>query len=386
MSQRLDDPRSLPAEAYGAALAALPGVGPGRLAALLRNRTAPEAWDTLVTGDVLADPAVVEACGAKAERLAELWLEAVLRTSVNAAWDAIQSAGISVALHGTDRYPSALAADEGAPAVVFWVGDTSALDHRRVTVVGTRACTPAGAEIARELGRDLADAGVAVVSGLALGIDGAAHRGAVDAARSGGTGPVGVVARGVDVPYPRRHAGLWRDVAETGLLLSETPPGLPPDTWRFPARNRILAALAEVVVVVESHAGGGSMLTVDEALARGVEVMAVPGSVRNPAATGSNNLLADGSAPVRSAADVLDWLGLQHQVALPAAVVRRGLASSERQVLDAVEWSPTTTARIIAATSIGPVEVARCLHRLEEADLVRRGPGWWERRSPPRMR
>src|ERR1700694_4663284 len=118
------DPGSLPAEAYGAALAALPGVGPARLAALLGNRTAPEAWEAVADGDVLADPAVVEACGTKSERLAELWYEAARQTSVGAAWHAIRSAGISVALRSTDRYPSALAADEHAPAVVFWVGDT----------------------------------------------------------------------------------------------------------------------------------------------------------------------------------------------------------------------------------------------------------------------
>jgi DNA processing protein len=193
-----------------------------------------------------------------------------------------------------------------------------------------------------------------------------------------------VVASGLDLPYPRRHAGLWAEVAELGVLLSETAPGRAPDRWRFPARNRILAALGEIVVVVESHAGGGSLLTVDQALARGIEVMAVPGSVRNPAAAGPNALLADGAAPVRSAADVLDRLGLQHRHAGPAAQARRSLPAFERRVLDAVDWSPTGTGRIVALTGLGALEVARCLHRLEELGLVRRGSGWWERQVPPR--
>jgi DNA processing protein len=377
----------LPEEAYAAALAGLPAVGPGRLAALLAGRSPAAAW--ALAGDhggaAAVDPLIGRACGGgrEAERVTGLWAKAVARADVAGDWEAARAAGIGVTYQGGPGYPAVLTADPNAPAVLFWLGQLAALGGRRVSVIGTRACTSMGAEVASELGADLAAAGISVVSGLAVGIDGAAHRGAVHAAREGGGPPIGVVASGLDVPYPRRHAGLWQEVAELGVLLSETPPGRAPDRWRFPARNRILAALGEVVVVVESHAGGGSLLTVDHALARGIDVMAVPGSIRNPAAAGPNALLADGAAPVRSAADVLDRLGLSHRQAVPAARVRRNLPADERRVLDAVDWAPTATGGIIAASGLGPLDVARCLHQLEQLGLVRRGPGWWERQLPP---
>ena len=158
-----------------------------------------------------------------------------------------------------------------------------------------------------ELGSGLAAAGVTVVSGLALGIDGAAHRGALAA---DGAPVVGVVGSGLDIVYPRGNRDLWDAVADAGTLLSEAPLGAEPEGWRFPARNRLLAALADVVVVVESKRAGGSMHTVEEAIRREVTVMAVPGSVRNPAAAGTNLLLSEGCAPACSTEDVLVALGL----------------------------------------------------------------------------
>ena len=158
-----------------------------------------------------------------------------------------------------------------------------------------------------ELGSGLAAAGVTVISGLALGIDGAAHRGALAA---DGAPVVGVVGSGLDVVYPRGNRDLWEAVSAAGTLLAEAPLGAEPEGWRFPARNRLLAALADVVVVVESKRAGGSMHTVEEAIRREVTVMAVPGSVRNPAAEGTNLLLSEGCAPACSTDDVLVALEL----------------------------------------------------------------------------
>ena len=185
-----------------------------------------------------------------------------------------------------------------------------------VAVVGTRRCTPDGAAVAYQLGHDLAAAGVGVVSGLALGIDGAAHAGALagvadSADEGGGRGStVGVAASGVDVVYPRQHQALWRQVVKAGAVISETPPGMPAQAWRFPSRNRVIAGLAQMVVVVECHASGGSWHTVEAALRRGTEVGAVPGPVRSSASVGTNTLLHEGATPIRGAADVLDALGL----------------------------------------------------------------------------
>ena len=210
---------------------------------------------------------------------------------------------------GRPGYPEGLAEDPLPPPVLFGRGSWSAMASPSVAIVGTRHATVGGMEVAAALGSDLAAAGVTIVSGLAKGIDGAAHRGALSV--DGGPPPVAVVGSGLDVVYPRCNHGLWEAIAERGLLCSEGPPGTRPAAHRFPARNRILAALADVVVVVESRVRGGSLLTVSEAQQRGVPVMAVPGSVRSPASEGTNLLLVDGAPPAVDALDVLVALGLE---------------------------------------------------------------------------
>ena len=182
-----------------------------------------------------------------------------------------------------DAYPAPLRLDPEPPAVLFARGDLSVLDGRRAGVVGTRNATTAGRETARELGRALAGEGVVVVSGLAKGIDGAAHAGALAV---DGAPRSAVVGNGPDAPYPRVNASLWAEVCRRGLLLTEWPPGTAPEPFRFPLRNRILAALSEVLVVVESRERGGSLITAQAAAERSVDVMAVPGSVRSRAAAG----------------------------------------------------------------------------------------------------
>ncbi len=192
------------------------------------------------------------------------------------------------------------------PLMLFCEGDIDLLAHRpAIAVVGTRRCTSVGRSVAHQLGLDLAQQRVAVVSGLALGVDAAAHQGALD----GGGAAIGVVGTGLDVIYPKRNRSLWSEVAGAGLLISEYPAGTQPDRWHFPARNRLIAALSDGVVIVESHARGGSLLTADEAIDRGVPVMAVPGAVVNAAADGSNGLIVDGAIPVRNASDVMMSIG-----------------------------------------------------------------------------
>jgi len=204
------------------------------------------------------------------------------------------------------------------PAVLFVEGDRPTVFRTpRVAVVGTRAASVHGLADAWELGAFLGAAGVSVVSGMAIGIDGAAHHGALQAAeaaeRNGASspaGPIGVVATGLDIVYPRRHRVLYERVRRHGVLVGEQPFGVAPTRGRFPIRNRIIAALADVVVVVEATLSGGSRITAERALDYGRPVLAVPGSRRNPAAAGCNALLADGAQPLLDPSDVLIALGL----------------------------------------------------------------------------
>jgi DNA processing protein len=273
-------------------------------------------------------------------------------------------------------YPVQLRDDPEPPAVLFVRGDLAVLEGRRVGVVGTRNATQAGRDTAFELGHDLAAAGVVVVSGLAKGVDGAAHRGtlAVPAGR-----PVAVVGNGPDRPYPRVHERLWGEVCQRGVLLSEWPPGTPPEPFRFPMRNRILAALSEVLVVVESRERGGSLITARAALERSVDVMAVPGSVRNRAAAGTNQLLRDGAAPVTDAGDVLMALGLDTRRAGSVRYDPRPLPRGvEADVLAACRDDPRTLDDVVVALDLPVATAAMALARLERAGWVRDSGGWFE--------
>ncbi len=305
--------RETPPAGYAAALACLPAVGPGWLVEVLAQHSPKTAWELVRSGE-LARPARSRLSPAGPD-----WSEAARRLDVGALWAYCQQRGIAVTWPGAPGYPSALHSGPAPAGVLFSRGDLGLLERRPcVALVGTRRCTPEGRQVAYRLGYDLCGAGTIVVSGLALGIDGAAHAGALAAARDAEAkgGPsalgstVGVAASGVDVAYPRQHAALWGEVARFGAIVSETPPGAPAQAWRFPSRNRIIAGLAQMVVVVECHASGGSWHTVEAATRRGVEVGAVPGSVQSPASVGTNTLLHEGATPVRGAQDVLDALGI----------------------------------------------------------------------------
>jgi DNA processing protein len=371
------DMKHLPHAAYAAALAGLPGMGPARLRAVLGAAGPAGAWDELRRGiPTWSDPAVVAALGAQGERIVAGWHEAVRSTDVDAVWQQIVDLGVGVALHGGAGYPTALQSDVEPPAIVFHKGSPECIVGTRVAIVGTRRCTSTGAGIAFELGHDLAAAGVAVVSGLASGIDAASHRGALAAAA---TPPIGVVATGLDVVYPSNQRDLWELVAGTGVLLGEAPPGAGPERWRFPARNRIIAALADIVVVVESHRRGGALYTVDEADARGTDVMVVPGSVRSPAATGTNDLLAEGRPPVRDATDVLLALGLTARPRCQGVDPRDPPSRDDKPVLDAVGWQPASLDQILLRTRRPLHQLAVSLDRLCAAGWLRQRGGWYER-------
>jgi DNA processing protein len=246
-----------------------------------------------------------------------------------------------------------------------------------VGVIGTRHATAAGRATATELGEALAEQGVTVVSGLASGIDGAAHRGVRSSPGPGRA--LAVVGSGPDVRYPRSNAELWDWVASDGLLISEWPPGTSPDGWRFPQRNRILAALCEVLVVVESRERGGSLITARAAADRSVEVMAVPGSPRCRASAGTNQLLVDGAGPVTSVDDVMTMLGLDHrrQGELPFDP-RPTPDSLQSLVLAVCQLQPSTIEMVFAELEATLANVALAMARLERDGWLIEAGGWFE--------
>lgn len=369
--------------AFACALAGLPAMGPRRLTALLDGACPEDAWQLAVSGrpDRLRALLVLE--GPALEHLAALWRSAGAQTDPSALLARHLEAGVQVLLRHDPTYPAALREDVEPPAVLFALGDLGCIDGPRVAIVGTRRCTGAGAGVARELGRELSAAGVAVVSGLALGVDGAAHRGVLDArAAGGGANPVGVVGCGLDVVYPARHRDLWGAVTAQGVLLGEAPLGTRPASWRFPARNRIIAALADVVVVVESHAAGGSLHTVTEAEARATPVMAVPGSVRSAASAGTNQLLAEGCHPVRDATDVLVALGLTPAATRGPVDHRPRPDADSTALLEAFSWEPATFEHLAVRTGMALPVLALALEALIAHGWVAADGGWYERVAP----
>jgi DNA processing protein len=283
---------------HAAALAGLPGMTPVRLAKLLDGFPPVVAWQAVRAGTHPADPR-------------RRFTQPARSTDLGSIRASYEGSGVSVLIPESAAYPSMLVGDPGAPAVLFALGDPTVVESRpRVAIVGTRSATHYGRKVASELAGDLAAEGVVVVSGLARGIDGAAHAGALRAVSNSAAPPVAVVGTGLDVVYPASNGALWHEVATQGAVFSESALGTQPHPGVFPARNRIIAALSDVVVVVESHLRGGSLYTAEAAARRSIPVCAVPGSVRSHASQGTNALLVDGCTPVRDATDVLVAISL----------------------------------------------------------------------------
>lgn len=353
--------------AHAAALAALPLQTPRRLQRLLRTGSPSEVWHALQGG--------TRCVRGLPDAVWTTWSRASCELPATVGDECIRS-GIAVTWLGAPDYPDALSSDFSPPPVLFYRGDPAVLTARRVGIVGTRSATRTGRHLALTLGRDLAASGVCVISGLARGIDVAAHAGALEAEPA--APPVAVVASGLDVVYPPEHLGMWERVAGAGALLSEAPPGTAPERHRFPMRNRILAALSEVLVVVESRRTGGSMLTVREAMKRDVQVLAVPGAPSMRASEGTNDLLRDGCGPVTGAVDVLVALGIDNRRVSPHFDPRPLPSESERIVLECLRGMARTLDELTVVTGWDVAHTAVLLGRLEAAGWVAHSGGWWE--------
>ena len=275
-------------------------------------------------------------------------------------------------------YPTLLAQLPGAPPILTCRGDLALAARPCVAIVGARNASAAAVKLARQFAADLADAGLVVVSGLARGIDGAAHRAALD----GGT--IGVIASGIDVAYPPEHLDLQEEIAARGLLLAEQPPGTEPLARHFPSRNRIIAGLAAGTVVVEAAPRSGSLITARLAGEAGREVMAVPGSPLEPRAQGCNQLIRDGAVLVQSAADVIELVtgftgnprSTFRESAAPYDPMPEELGDSPADIAGLLTTAPVAVDELIRQSGESAAAVQLSLLELELAGrLVRHAAG-----------
>jgi DNA processing protein len=266
---------------------------------------------------------------------------------------------------GDNGYPVLLRQIPDPPGSLWIRGDAdvAVLSEPAVAIVGARACSGYGRSVARTVATEVAAAGVVVVSGLARGIDGEAHRGAL----AGGGRTVAVLGCGVDRDYPAAHAELAHAiVAAGGLVVSEYEPGVEPAPWRFPARNRVIAGLSQATVVVEARARSGALITTDFALEDGREVLAVPGEITSALSAGTNALLRQGATPATCAADVLEAVGVE--------CVPPGLAIPDSPeaaaIVEALAGGAGTADELVRATALPAGVVAATLVELELAGTV----------------
>jgi DNA processing protein len=267
------------------------------------------------------------------------------------------------------NYPRLLRELYDPPPGLFVRGSPSVelLQRPAVAIVGARACSSYGSQVARLLARELAAAGLVVISGLARGVDAEAHRGALE----GGGVTVAVLGCGVDRDYPAAHAQLAARICERGLVVSEYAPDVEPAPWRFPARNRVIAGLAAATVVVEARERSGALITADFALEAGREVFAVPGEITSSLSAGTNALLRLGATPLTRAEDVLEALGIDSSSASPALE----LGEAARTVLEAVSEEPSGVDRLVHGTGLDAAAVATALAELELAGVVAEAEG-----------
>lgn len=330
----------------------LPGIGDLRLWRLLERYGSARA--------ALEAPAAELGARAAETRDSRRLLERLDR-----ALATIDRLGIRVLVRGKPGYPTRLERLHDPPAVLFALGRAELLDRVVVAVVGTRRCTEYGAAMAKAIAGELSRMGAVVASGLALGIDGAAHVAALE----GGT--VAVLGCGIDIPYPQQHARLQERIGVEGLLLSEFLPGEPAMRGHFPKRNRVLAAISHCVVVVEAPAKSGALITVDHALDLGLEVCAVPGPVGRRTSEGTNRLIQEGAHLVTSGADVVQY-GKLHALMGPWATKEDRATSPPqetgpvaRRVWGALGSEPISVDELTTRTGLAAGEVLAALLELE---------------------
>jgi DNA processing protein len=288
---------------------------------------------------------------------------------------ALESRGFRFLGRSEPLFPRLLRELHDPPPGLFLRGSASfeLLSQPAVAIVGARMCSSYGGQVARMLGRELASAGLVVVSGLARGVDGEAHRGALEA----GGATVAVLGCGIDRDYPAAHGHLARGICANGLVLSEYAPGVEPAPWRFPARNRVIAGLCQATAIVEARERSGALITADFALEAGREVFAVPGEITSTLSAGANALLRLGATPLTSSADVLELFGLE-----PKGPDKLDLGAHAAAVLEALAREPAAADQLGRVTGLDAAALATALAELELAGAVAEADGLYRGVTP----
>ncbi|RZJ04622.1 MAG: DNA-protecting protein DprA [Rubrivivax sp.] len=356
-------------------LAAAPGVGPLAARQLLAAFGPPDA----IFGQ---SSTALEQVVSQAQARAVLGPAAELATQLDAAWQWLQgqdgNARRHIATLGDPLYPQSLLATDDPPLLLYLLGQVQALpllQSRGVAMVGSRNPTPQGQANARQFARALAQSGLTVVSGLALGVDGAAHEGALDGAPTGQLATVAVVGTGLDRVYPARHRDLAHRIAQRGVLMSELPLGTPPLSHNFPRRNRVISGLSLGTLVVEAALKSGSLITARMAMEQNRDVFAIPGSIHSPQSRGCHALIRQGAKLVESAQDILEELHLPAHGAQPFEPAPADLTSPEQALLDHLGHDPVSLEALIARTGEDTANLQVQLLELELEGHVARLPG-----------
>jgi DNA processing protein len=345
------------------------GVGPASFFALVRRFGSPTR--------VLDAPgsALRKHLAQKARTLAELADPERLRRRADDELGAIARLGGRILIHGHGGYPPGLGHISQPPPVVYILGKPELLQLECVAMVGSRAATSYGRRIARRIAADLAVSGVCVVSGLALGIDGEAHGGALGV----GGATVAVLGCGLDVVYPRTNRRLYEQIRTEGLLVSEYPLATPPEPFRFPARNRIIAGLSRGIVVVEASRKSGSLITVQYGLEAGREIFAVPGQVDSGKSAGTHWLVQQGAPLIVSADDIIEHLSLKPAVCRDVSTNNSaplpGLDREAAALLSLIEPYPRPREELLQASEFSAARLQELLLLLELEGLVELLPG-----------
>ena len=376
------DPRLYEEKAELSALCSMPGATPSRVLELFTVFGSPAAaWEAVGRG--------LPAGVAGADR-ADRWRRWAREVDPASRLRGFEAIGVCVVAAGEPLYPALLAETHYPPLVLYRRGELPDPLTPAVAVVGSRKATPYGLEVSRWFARELAERGIIVVSGAAYGIDSAAHRGALEA----GGRTVSVLGCGPDIAYPRSNAGLFKEIEQSGCVLSEYPPGTRPNKPHFPARNRIIAGISLGVAVIEAAAGSGALLTAEFALSEGREVMAVPGGILSPCSAGTNGLIRNGAALVAHPDDILTDLGLlSDRLFSDRAGCARGSTSEgpdpggfsrgpggeatgrDGLFLEALTRGAADIEEMSRRVGATAAETMSALARLEVGGLVRRGAG-----------